>query len=188
MPRLSLLHWLALAAFLFFYGFTVFALTRDYYLRHPAQPVTAPSVSQGAAPQRAPSPIDTSVIPDTIVETNPELLHQRADDLFQQQRYAEAAQIYRRLIELNPDDAEVHNNLGLALHYSGDNAGAIASLKNAVAKGPALQRPWLTLGFINLQSGNPDEARSALEKARDLDPASDIGKEATRLLEVLAKR
>ena len=188
MPRLSLLHWLAFAMFLFFYGFTVFALTRDYYLRHPSPPVTAPSASQGASPPRAPSPIDTSVIPDAIVETNPELLHQRADSFFQQQRYAEAAQIYRRLTELTPDDAEVHNNLGLALHQAGDNPGAIASLRIAVAKGPTLQRPWLTLGFVNLQSGNPDEARSALEKARDLDPDSDIGKEATRLLEVLAKR
>ncbi|EXJ17213.1 tetratricopeptide repeat protein [Imhoffiella purpurea] len=181
MPKLSPLHWIALCVFLFFYGFTVFALTRDYYLRHPSQPATARTErAPGAMPK-----LDSSAIPESITETNPELLHQRADELFMQRRYAEAALYYKRILELNPDDAEAHNDLGLALHYTGDSAGAITHLEAAVAKGPQLQRPWLTLGFVNLQAGNQDEARKALEHARDLDPDSDIGKEAQRLLGIL---
>lgn len=182
MPKLSPLHWVALVVFLFFYGFTVFALTRDYYLRHPSRPLAA----QGATATSGSMPkVETSAIPETITETNPELLHQRADELFMQRQYAEAARVYQRILELNSDDAEAHNDLGLALHYTGDNAGAIVHLKAAVAKGPQLQRPWLTLGFVNLQAGNRDEAQKALEQARDLDPDSDIGKEAQRLLGVL---
>ncbi|MBK1716248.1 tetratricopeptide repeat protein [Thiocystis violacea] len=181
MPRLTPLHWLALVVFLFFYGFTVFALTRDYYLRHPSQP-SATAAAPGRSTQAAGPTIATSAIPESITETNPVLLHQQADELFMQRRYPEAAQVYRRILELNPEDAEAHNDLGLSLHYVGDQAGALKHLRDAVDKGPDLPRPWLTLGFVNLQAGNIAEARQALEKARDLDPASDIGQEAIRLL------
>ncbi|AFL75544.1 tetratricopeptide repeat protein [Thiocystis violascens] len=186
MPKLSPLHWLAFAALLFFYGFTVFALTRDYYLRHPTRPVAAQSPSSPNSASGALSQVGGSAIPESIAETNPELLHQRADQLFVEQRYAEAVAVYRRILELSPEDAEAHNDLGLALLYTGDQAGAIASLKAAVAKDPTLQRPWLTFGFVNLQTGNRAEAQEALERARDLDPNSEIGKEAVRLLGILA--
>jgi tetratricopeptide (TPR) repeat protein len=178
MPRLSLLHWLVLVIVLVFYGFAVFALTRDYYLRHPAQPAaTAAPANTAERP-----PLDTSAIPKAITETNPELLHQRADELFMQQRFDEAMLVYRRILELNPEDAEAYNELGLTLHYSGDIKGALEHLRTAVAKGPRLQRNWLTLGFVSLQAGNKADAKSALERARDLDPNSDIGKEAAKLL------
>lgn len=183
MPKLSPLYWMILVLLLFFDGFTVFALTRDYYLRHPSEPlVAAPTAT---APPRTPQPTTTSAIPDAVIDKNPELLLQRANNAFGAQRFAEAAQDYRRLIELNPDDAELYNNLGLALHYSGDNTGAIETLQLAVSKDAAQQRPWLSLGFILLQSGNPSEAKPVLEKGRDLAPESEIGKEATRLLGVL---
>ena len=182
MPRLTPLHWLALAVFLLFYGFAVFALTRDYYLRQPPRAQTAPAAT---AATRAPAPAPArglGAIPESITETNPALLHQQADALFTQQRYAEAVLVYRRLLELKPDDSEARNDLGFALLQMGDQQGAIEELRRAVEKGPQLQRPWLTLGFANLQAGNAAEARQALEKARDLDPESDIGQEASRLL------
>ncbi len=179
MPRLTPLHWLAVVVFLAFYGFTVFALTRDYYLRHPPRQVATVS----SQPPRATRPaIKASAIPESITETNPTLLHQQADELFTQGQYAQAARIYSRILELSPKDPEARNELGLCLHYAGDTAGALAQLRTAVEKAPELPRPWLTLGFIQLQAGNQTEARAALQKARDLDPAGDIGREATRLL------
>ncbi|NEV62531.1 tetratricopeptide repeat protein [Thiorhodococcus minor] len=189
MPKLSALHWIALVAFLVFYGFTVFALTRDYYLRHPAPPVaTTSTASAGDTPRaKVPSP-STSAIPESITESNPVLLHQQADALFVERRFPEAVRVYRRILELNPEDAEAHNDLGLALHYTGDTSAAIAQLRIAVGKAPDLQRPWLTLGFLSLQEGKDAQAKAALERARDLDPESDIGKEAVRLLGMLAER
>ena len=35
MPKLSPIQWIIVALFLGFYGFAVFALTRDHYLRNP---------------------------------------------------------------------------------------------------------------------------------------------------------
>ena len=189
MPRLTPLHWFAFAVFLFFYGFAVFALTREHYLRHPTRAVatgSSSSPSSNATPG-ALARVGGSAIPESIAETNPALLHQRADQFFVAQRYADAVLVYRRILELSPEDAEAHNDLGLALLYTGDNAGAIESLRIAVAKNPSLQRPWLTFGFVNLQAGHQAEAREALEHARNLDPDSEIGKEAARLLGMLTE-
>ncbi|NEX23217.1 tetratricopeptide repeat protein [Thiorhodococcus mannitoliphagus] len=188
MPKLSPLHWIALLAFLIFYGFTVFALTRDYYLRHPAQPATrVDNTAVRNAPTASAPGLSASAIPESITESNPVLLHQQADALFVERRFPEAVRVYRRILELNPEDAEAYNDLGLSLHYAGDTKAAIAQLKIAVSKASDLQRPWLTLGFLSLQAGKETQAKAALERARDLDPESDIGKEASRLLGMLAE-
>jgi Flp pilus assembly protein TadD len=180
MPRLSLLQWFLFAVFLFFYGFTIFAVTRDYYIRHAARPAVAaaPAAPHGLPPQAAPRPAPTA-IPQTITETNPDLLAQQADALFVERRYGEAAPVYRRLLELRPDDVEAHNDLGLALHYMGDTDGALKQLRAGAAKDAAHQRIWLTLGFVSLQAGDAAEARTALEHARDLGADTGVGQEAS---------
>jgi Flp pilus assembly protein TadD len=186
MPRLSPLQWSLFILFLFFYGFTVFAVTRDYYLRHPPRSAVAavPAAPHGLPAQSAPRPT-SSAIPQAITETNPDLLAQQADALFVQRRYAEAVPVYRRLLELKPDDVEAHNDLGLALHYTGDSAAALTQLRAGTAKDAANQRIWLTLGFVSLQAGDAAEARMALERARDLGADTGVGQEATRLLDLI---
>src|SRR6266545_4234111 len=58
-------------------------------------------------------------------------------------RFEEAAVIYRELITNLPDNPGLGLNLGLALHSSGDFAGAIRSLENAVKLDPRLAPAWL---------------------------------------------
>ncbi|EGV17658.1 tetratricopeptide repeat protein [Thiocapsa marina] len=184
MPRLSPLQWLLFAVFLFFYGFTVFAVTRDYYIRDAARPAVAAAAPHGLPTQTTPRPAPTA-IPQTITETNPDLLAQQADALFVERRYTEAVPIYRRLLELRPGDVEAHNDLGLALHYMGDPDGALTQLRAGAAKDANHQRIWLTLGFVSLQAGDTVEARTALERARDLGADTGVGQEATRLLDLI---
>jgi tetratricopeptide (TPR) repeat protein len=187
MPRLSPLQWLLFALFLFFYGFTVFAVTRDYYMRQLSRPVAAtPDAPHALPPRAAPAQLPPpSAIPQTITESNPELLAQQADDLFVQRRYAEAVPVYRRILELSPDDVEAHNDLGLALHYTGDTNAALTQLRAGAAKDTTHQRIRLTLGFVSLQTGDAAGARAALEEARDLGADTGVGQEATRLLDLI---
>lgn len=195
MPKLSPLHWLILAVFLTFYGFVVFALTRDYYVRHPIRPPLAQAPAQGSG-QRSPH-ADTQVtrpaagltgldlanrVPQSIEEGNPDLLGERADRLLAERRYSEAIPLYRRVLELDPQDVETHNDLGLALHYAGDSSAALEVLRAGAAGAPDFQRIWLTLGFVSLQVDDPASARVALTRARDLGPGNAIGEEAARLL------
>lgn len=192
MPKLTPLQWMLFAAFLTFFGFAVFALTRDYYLRHPVRPavVQLPAGPHGTQPPHPRMPASSALesfgsVPETLTESNPVLLRQQADKLFVERRYAEALPVYRRILELAPDDAETHNDLGLALHYLGDSTQALQILREGAAKDSGLQRLWLTLGFVSLQAGSSAEAREALERARSLGADNNIGKEAERLLGLL---
>ena len=187
MPKLSLFQSVGLLVFLAFYGFTVFALTRDYYQRHQPAVVAAPvaGTTAGAPAQRRPAAgaLDSaSVIPAAVTGSNPVLLSQQADDLFDQGRYLETIPLYRRIMELAPDDVDALNDLGLALYYTGDTAGALTTLAEGTAKGPQSQRMWLTYGFVQFKAGEAAGAVAALTKARDLGPETGPGKEAGRLL------
>lgn len=192
MPKLSPLQWLVTLVLLLFYGFAVFALTRDYCLRHPAGPATAGTPAppaQGAPAWVGGSALEagSSAIPDGVIERDPVLLGQRADQLFAQRRYREAMELYRRVIELDPGNADAHNDLGLALHYSGDSAAALPILAEGIGLAPNDQRLWLTLGFVRARSGDKAGAEEALLKAKGLNATNDIGQEAGRLLEALRK-
>jgi Flp pilus assembly protein TadD len=188
MPKLSPLYWLLLAVFLAFYGFAVFAVTRDYYLRHPVRPAVAPAAPATSGrpsvhPSAATPALDAAnAVPAAITETNPDLLRQRAGALFEARRYAQAIPVYRRILELAADDVETRNDLGLVLYYSGDSTGALATLRQAAQAAPDAARVWLTLGFVSLQTGDRAAAREALGHARDLGPDTAVGQEATRLL------
>ena len=189
MPKLSFFQAIGALAFLAFYGFAVFALTRDYYIRHPPSQAAVPAVAQPAAQVRprpgAPTLSNDSSIPASIAETNPAILAQQADGLFGQGRYAEAIPVYRRILEVAANDLEAHNDLGLALHYTGQTAEALSILAQGTAKGPKFQRIWLTYGFVQSQAGNGEGAVAALTRARDLGPDTGIGKEAARLLGIV---
>ena len=91
------------------------------------------------------------------------------------------------MLELNPDDVDTYNDLGLALHYSGDSSQALAVLKQGVEKDPKFQRIWLTLGFVQSHSDERSEAGFALQEAIKLDPENQVGREAKRVRESLNK-
>jgi Flp pilus assembly protein TadD len=196
LPRLTALQWIILFVFLFFYGFSVFALTRDYYLRHAPRSLPNPPASQ-QAPNAEDSalgermrqaltgePEDSQAQID-IGSTDTGALGHAADRLFAARRFVEAIPIYQRVLELQPKDAETHNDLGLALHYVGRAEEAISTLKQGTELAPDFQRIWLSLGFVALQNDQPALARDALQRALALDPDTDIADEATRLLRIM---
>ncbi len=188
MPTLRPFHWLLALVFLAFYGFAVFAVTRDYYIRHPIRPTVtqhppgAARVPTGHPATATPVRDAVDAIPPSITETHPDLLRQRATTLFEERRFAQAIPVYRRILELAANDVETRNDLGLALYYTGDGAGALEVLRTAAQTDPTAQRVWLTLGYVALQTGDPAQAIEALGRARDLGVDTPIGAEAVRLL------
>jgi Flp pilus assembly protein TadD len=194
-PKLTPLQWLVAVIGLFFYGFAVFALTRDYYLRHPPRP-PAPQASPHAAAgadmaalgqrMRAALGGADAGAPAAVDISDPTALAREADRLFAARRFSDAVPLYRRLLELRPADVDARNDLGLALHYAGDSAAGLDVLRAGAAAAPEAQRIHLSLGFVALQAGDTDTARQALTRARALSPDSDVGREADRLLGLLA--
>ncbi len=113
---------------------------------------------------------------------NPQDLALEGDKYFESRQYEQAIVIYKKVIELDPSDVDTHNDLGLALFYTGKPQESIEILKKGTGIDPEYQRIWLSLGFVMLSTGNKDDARTALVRARDIDPDSIIGREAVKML------
>lgn len=167
-------------AFLILYGVVVFAATRAYYLGQAqvARPASAPPSAAAARPLAVPQPR-----PPMALSDDPLVLADQADELLTQKRFGEAIVAYRKLLELSPDDSDTYNDLGLALHYAGRSGEALQVLEAGAEKDASFQRIWLTLGFVRLQLGQVDAARTALERCLAIDPQSPIAVEARRFLD-----
>jgi tetratricopeptide (TPR) repeat protein len=190
MPKLSALQWIILLLFQAFYGFAVFTLTKEHYQRSTIAP--APTQTQPAAAVRAPANImpqfgGDSVIPESVIQDNPQLLAKLGDERFSERRYPEAVELYQKVLALDPNDIDTHNDLGLALHYLGRSNEALVVLKQGVEKNPKFQRIWLTLGFVQMKTAEKDEAKFALQQALEIDPGNAVGAEAKRLLSSLGQ-
>ena len=76
---------------------------------------------------------------------------------------------YRRLVMIEPDDARLYNQLGLAQMQAGRLADAEASLSRAVELDFSFAEAHYNLGRCYEQQGQLDSAALAYRKAADLD-------------------
>ena len=180
--------WVSMAIFQVAFGFAVFAITRDYYMADG----TAATSSEPAKATTADrfSSIDASLLDslgsNSAFPQDPIEISRRANEYFANRQYDKAANLYEKLLAMDPGNADTFNNLGLTLHYIGRSEEALQRLNEGVAVNPDYQRIWLTLGFVNSSIGNNAPAREALSTALAMDPDSEVGRSASRMLEDLA--
>ena len=105
------------------------------------------------------------------------------DIYFDQHKFIDAIEYYKKAIVMDPQDIDVYNDMGLSYHYTGRSDEGLKYVEEGIKKNPAYQRIWLTKGFILAIRGNIADARSAWEKAYSLDPNTDIGRSAASFLE-----
>ena len=79
-----------------------------------------------------------------------EALKHLAASCFKQKRYQEALDLYRTLLEVNPDDATTHFNIGASLFYLGQSEAALRNFKRALSLDPTLEQA--RTGFEELRS------------------------------------
>jgi superkiller protein 3 len=73
-------------------------------------------------------------------------------------------------IEIDPDSAQAHMYLGVALASKGNTAEGIAALNRALTLDPSSARAHHNLGTVLMQTGQIPAARQEFEKALELDP------------------
>jgi tetratricopeptide (TPR) repeat protein len=183
--------WYSMVVFQLLFGLLVFAFTREYY-RHEAVGVTSGSLTLQQRSSDWAGGIGASEFAwlgsqtsNNLPTEDPVEISRRADEYFTNRQYGQAAAMYERLLAFNPDDGEIHNNLGLTLHYLGRSAEALDRLEEGAAVDPQNQRIWLTLGYVNSALGNTGQAREALTNAMQTGSDESIRQSAKEMLEAL---
>ncbi len=90
---------------------------------------------------------------------------------------------FRKYLAANSGDVDVTIDLGFAYSQLGMSEVALRELQAAAAQAPNNQRAWLNIGYIYLQTGRTDQCKAPLQKAVNLNPNSDEGKEAKQFLD-----
>jgi tetratricopeptide (TPR) repeat protein len=95
-----------------------------------------------------------------------------AMDLSRKERYEAAIPAWKNALDLNPEDAKSHNNLGLAFARAGRLTEAIPEYETAVKLDPELVDAQINYGVALTSTGKLDEALGHFQKAAEAGPRS----------------
>lgn len=120
---------------------------------------------------------------------DPDVIVKLADAYFELKQFNDAVVYYKKYLEFQPGNADTYNEIGLCLHYTGNTAEGLKYVEEGIKREPLNQRIWLTKGFLLAYGmGDLDGARAAWEKARVLNPESQIGQAAAEFLAQFTKK
>ncbi|HET8548277.1 MAG TPA: tetratricopeptide repeat protein [Bryobacteraceae bacterium] len=95
----------------------------------------------------------------------------QGNDLMAAGQYARAAAVYSELVKLEPKNASLRANLGMALHLAGHDREAIREFETALRQQPDIAPAQLMMGASWLRLGEPEKAVPPLRKALAADLA-----------------
>ena len=183
--------WISMAVLQVLFGLAVFSVTREYYIGD-ADNVSAQQSTTDQSALGWPDGITETYIAGLVSSSindptiqDPVEISRQADEFFANKQYDRAVDLYEQLLVFSPNDPEVYNNLGLTLHYLGRSTEALRRLNDGVAVDATHQRIWLTLGFVNSQLGDTEQARTALTNAAQIGADESIRQSAMKMLEDL---
>ncbi len=85
-------------------------------------------------------------------------------------KMADATLAFKKVVELNPNFADGHNNLGNIFYGDGNYREAVVFFEKAVALEPNFPSAFINLGHAQKESGRLDEAIAAYNEAARLEP------------------
>ena len=130
----------------------------------PSAPAPEHSVAQ-ARPSPA-TPATHYLSPPDLPQSRKELVR----DLLQEGRVDEAEAQLEKALQIEPNDAEAHSNLGNVLHKKKRLAEAIAQYQRALELQPTFAVAHHNLANVLLEQGRVDEAVAHYQRALELQP------------------
>jgi tetratricopeptide (TPR) repeat protein len=157
-----------------------------------ATAAVAPAAAAAPAEGRAPAPpldearLKTLVAAAGSEPTNPAPRVQLGNLYFDAERYTDAAQWYEDALRLQPKDANVSTDLGVAYYYTNQPDKAIAQFEQSLAIDPAHTKTMLNMGIVKA-FGKQDlaGASAAWKQVIATAPASPEAQAARKALEGL---
>jgi tetratricopeptide (TPR) repeat protein len=120
----------------------------------PAAAAAAPTAAAAPAEGRAPAPpldearLKTLVAAAGSAPTDPAPRVQLGNLYFDAERYTDAVQWYEDALRLQPKDANVSTDLGVAYYYTNEPDKAIAQFEKSLAIDPAHTKTMLNMGIV----------------------------------------
>ena len=96
----------------------------------------------------------------------------RGAEALSQRRWTDAVVALRQALQVAPDNAATHLNLGTALFETGDAAGALAEFREAVRLSPGLAKAHYGIAIVSEAADHDKEALDAFAEAVKNDPDS----------------
>ena len=104
---------------------------------------------------------------------SPEVWSRNGAMLEKKQDYAAAAESYRKLVAIQPDNAPAANNLAyMLLMAGGDDDEALKYATLAQEKVPNNPGVLHTLGLAQMRTGDLEASKTTLARAAEIDPAN----------------
>lgn len=101
--------------------------------------------------------------------TNKEDLYDEAVDLFADDKFDEAIEVYQKALEIDPDYIDAIHGLTMCYQAKGDLDGAIDLTKKHIARDKEDILAWTNLSMFYQKKGMIKEAEEAGAEARRLD-------------------
>lgn len=87
-----------------------------------------------------------------------------------EKKYAEALEVFKEAVQLNPQDANLYYYLGVSSYFTGDASQAVEYLKKGAELSPADPEIYFNLGVNQFSLGDYKNAVASLKKAAELSP------------------
>ena len=126
-----------------------------------------------------------SVSMNSGIQINPDSEYLRGKLFHLQGRYDEAREAYLSALTMDENHAEARNGLAALLGAQGDLDRSIALLNSMAQSGTRLPQVYVNLGHAWMKKGQRAQARSAFERALELDPDNLAAKEKMAALMLL---
>jgi tetratricopeptide (TPR) repeat protein len=94
----------------------------------------------------------------------------KANQLLAAGQAAQAAEVYRQMLKIQPRDAHTYYNLSLALDLEERFAEERQALETAIKLDPKLAQARSKLGLLDMSQGHPADAIQNFKKAIEIDP------------------
>jgi tetratricopeptide (TPR) repeat protein len=122
---------------------------------------------QGTDDPRPADPLMAEI--DALVQT-PEAYNVRGGQALDAGQWAQAAEQFRKGLEIDPTDVSLRHRLGTALAQIGDTAGAAAEFEEVLRRDPAHARAHFSLGVLLSAKGADAEAIARYRNALQHEP------------------
>lgn len=116
---------------------------------------------------------------ETQLQNNPGdyvLIMKLGHAYLENQQFAKAVEIFRKAVQLKPQEAEPQVDLGIALRQNRQIDEALAALNRATKSFPEYGEAWLQLGVLNrFNLKNNQKALQYFQKFLSLEPRGETG-------------